>query len=179
MKLPEGFLKGFHIVVAHDSNMGIGRNGGMAWHLPEDLKRFREITGSAPVDRQSAVIMGFGTWDSIRRPLPNRFNAVVSSKRREIPEVGTYNSLDYAIRALCSWSRCGQVFVIGGGSIYEQALKHPALAGLYVTEIQGDHACDTFMAEYHALGGLKQEEATKWLTAENGMKYRFVHYSVS
>jgi dihydrofolate reductase len=177
--LPEGHLRGFTIVVAHDSNLGIGKDGGMPWHLPEDLRNFREVTSKSSNAHQPVVIMGHGTWESIGcRPLPGRTNVVVSRKNREIPEVGNCRDLDKAITSYCSWARGGSVYIIGGGSVYEQALRHPALVSLVVTEIKGDLACDTFMADYRGLPGLKEESATPWKTSEKGLEYRFVTYTV-
>lgn len=176
--LPEGFLRGFSIVVAHDEHLGIGRLEDLPWHIPEDLKRFKHITMGATEERTPVVLMGYKTWSYLpKRPLPFRVNAVVSSKRWDIPEAQAYNSLEGAIKALCSNARSGKVFVIGGGSVYAQALSHPALERLYVTEVQGDFKCDTFMAEYRHDPRFQIVSTTEWEKSSSGATFRFVEYA--
>lgn len=114
------------IVVAHSSNRVIGRDGDLPWHLPADLKHFRELTSGA------TVVMGRKTYESLPdafRPLPDRRNVVLSTDpgyRAEGAEV--MPSLEAALAA------CGeQCFVIGGGATYEQALAHSDR--VYATEV--------------------------------------------
>jgi dihydrofolate reductase len=122
------------IVVAHSSNRVIGRDGDLPWHLPTDLKHFRELTDGG------AVVMGRKTYESLPdayRPLPNRRNIVLStdpSFHAEGAEV--MPSLEVAVQA------CGeQCFVIGGGATYEHALAHSNL--VYATVVDGAVEGDT------------------------------------
>jgi dihydrofolate reductase len=115
------------IVVAHSSNRVIGRDGELPWHLPADLRRFRELTSGG------TVVMGRKTFESLPeayRPLPNRRNVVLSTDpgyRAEGAEV--MPGLEEALAA------CGErCFVIGGGATYEQALAHADL--VYATEVE-------------------------------------------
>lgn len=120
--------------------MGIGKNNALPWHHPEDLKKFKEIT------QGKTVIMGRNTYESIGRPLPNRANIVISSKamQSDYPEgVGIVRSLEYAL-SLCR--NQDEVFIIGGQSLYEQAL--PLCDKLYLTHIEGEHDCDAFFPEW-------------------------------
>ena len=74
-------MKPFSIVVAIDSQHGIGKNNDLPWHLPADLKHFKFITTNSAVGKRNVVVMGRKTWDSIPekfRPLPNRTNVVLS-----------------------------------------------------------------------------------------------------
>ena len=78
-------MKPFSIIVAFDSKYGIGKNGELAWHLPSDLKHFKEITTavSNPV-KKNAVIMGRKTWDSLPqkfRPLGGRVNMILTKEK--------------------------------------------------------------------------------------------------
>jgi dihydrofolate reductase len=120
------------LVVAHSANRVIGRDGGMPWHLPGDLRRFRELTTG------HAVVMGRRTYESLPdafRPLPNRRNIVLTSDpayRADGAEIVT--ELDAALAAPC--------FVIGGGETYAQALPHAAR--VYSTEIEAELEGDTF-----------------------------------
>jgi dihydrofolate reductase len=120
------------LVVAHSANRVIGRDGGLPWHLPGDLRRFRELTTG------HAVVMGRRTYESLPdafRPLPNRRNVVLSADpayRADGAEVVT--GLEAALAAHC--------FVIGGGVTYAQALPHAQR--VYATEIEAEIDGDTF-----------------------------------
>ncbi|MEC9071661.1 MAG: dihydrofolate reductase, partial [Myxococcota bacterium] len=86
-------MRSFAIVVAADEGWGIGKDGDLAWHLPGDMRWFREITtGKRTDDVLNTVIMGRKTWDSIPprfRPLPDRHNVVVSRNRNLVLPDGT------------------------------------------------------------------------------------------
>lgn len=102
------------IIAAVAENGVIGRAGKLPWHIPEDLKRFKQLTLGHP------VIMGRKTFESIGKPLPERKNIVITGQkdyRRGGIEV--VHSLDGALKA-CEGSE--KVFVIGGSSVFEEAL---------------------------------------------------------
>ena len=102
------------LVVAMAENRVIGRDGGLPWRLPDDLKHFKRLT----VDH--TVIMGRKTFDEVGRPLPNRRNVVISRNPAFRPDgVTVVPSLDEALALGASET---EVFVIGGGEIYRQAL---------------------------------------------------------
>jgi dihydrofolate reductase len=123
------------IVVAHGANRVIGRDGGLPWHIPTDLKRFRELTTG------QAVVMGRRTYESLPerfRPLPNRRNLVLSSDpdyRADGAEV--FADLEAALAA-CDHD----CWVIGGGVTYEQAL--PLAERVYATQVEESPAGDAF-----------------------------------
>ena len=128
-------------IVAVDNNWGIGYNGDLLEHIPEDLKYFKELTTS------HVVVMGSKTWDSLpKKPLKDRLNVVVSSKPREV--LGDMSiridmeelmvQMVYMKRnALVNPAEEEEWFVIGGGSIYQQLL--PFCDRVYVTKIYKDH----------------------------------------
>lgn len=121
------------IVVAAARNGVIGRNGDMPWRLSSDLKRFRAITMGRP------IIMGRKTWESIGRPLPGRENIVISSRPDfEAPEAKVVSSLEQAIAAARESAGDGDVFIVGGGQIYSQAM--PLADVLHVTHVETDVA---------------------------------------
>lgn len=121
------------LIVARSHNGIIGSKGGMPWHIPVDLKFFKETTSGYP------VIMGWKTWVSIGRPLPKRRNIVLSrSHCEEIPGVEIVRSLDEALRLL---QDSPKAFVIGGARTYEDAL--PLVSEAYITEIDQDFDGDT------------------------------------
>lgn len=115
------------LIAAIGRNRVIGKNGGLPWHISADLKRFKRLTTGHP------IVMGRKTFESIGKPLANRRNVVVSS--RPIKEVETHNSLDDALSAL---SKEDLVFIIGGGSLYAQALQRADLLFLTFVDYEGE-----------------------------------------
>jgi dihydrofolate reductase len=148
---------------AHDRVIGAG--GVMPWHLPEDLKHFRELTDGDP------VVMGRRTWESLPerfRPLPGRTNVVVTRNADfNAPGATVVHSLQDALGG----ADTGTVWVMGGAELYAQAL--PVADRVEVTEIDLAVAGDTFAPD---LGPEWHGDAGPWLEAANGMRYRFVRY---
>ena len=117
-------------IVAVDENWGIGFNGQLLEHIPEDMKFFKKITTG------NVVIMGRKTWDSLPiKPLPDRLNLVVTSKGRGVDCMTAFIDMEEAkVRAVMARNdREDNWFVIGGGQIYEQLL--PLCDRLDVTKI--------------------------------------------
>jgi dihydrofolate reductase len=112
----------------------IGRDGGLPWRLPSDMRHFRELTTGG------TVVMGRRTWESIPerfRPLPDRRNIVLSSGAASLAGAETYTSLESALAAAGT-----DAFVIGGGATYAETL--PLADRVYATEIAEAVAGDTF-----------------------------------
>lgn len=125
------------IIAAMASNGVIGRDGGLPWNLPEDLRRFRELTTG------HTIIMGRKTYESIGRPLPGRRNIVVTRQPRFSAQgVLTAGSLQAAL-ALTAGEN--EVFICGGGEIYRQAL--PLADRIYLTFLDSPWPGDTFFPE--------------------------------
>lgn len=165
----------FDIVVAVDQNRCIGKDGKLPWQLPGDMKYFRELTSRADNEKErNAVIMGRKTWESIPdrfRPLKNRINVVLTRQENyNLPEgVLKAGSIDRALNKLAEFA-VSHCFIIGGGQIYDQAIKHDSCKHLYLTEIQADFDCDTFFPEYKDTFQLKSVSDTH---RENGLNYCF------
>ena len=104
------------IVVAKSTNNIIGLDNDLPWNIPEDLRHFKELT----TKKNSAVIMGRKTYESIGKKLPNRKNIVVTSKN--IKDVTCCKSISESIQ-LCEELLIENVFFIGGKSIYEEAVS--------------------------------------------------------
>jgi len=124
------------LVAAVARNGVIGQGGGLAWSDPADLKHFRSLT------QGHAVLMGRKTWDSLParfRPLPGRRNLVVSRQAGlQLTGAEVHASLPLALAALAPST---QVYVIGGGEIYAQAL--PLAHELVLTEVDAELPGDT------------------------------------
>jgi len=157
-----------------DKNLGIGKNNALPWHLPGDLKHFKQITSRAEEGKRNAVIMGRKTWDSLPdkvKPLPGRFNIIISrSADYAVPDsCGLAGSLDQALQ-ICVDDLISDVFVIGGAELYLAALKHKALKRVYLTEIDEDFDCDVF---FPAFADLLKLTSGAEAHEDNGIAYTF------
>ncbi|MFG0329940.1 MAG: dihydrofolate reductase [Phycisphaerales bacterium] len=134
------------IIVAMSDDRVIGRAGDMPWRLSNDLKRFKRLTTGHP------VLMGRKTWESIGRPLPNRRNLIITRNASYTPAganeveppttVEVAGSLDEAMTRARGDSPegidAGEIFIIGGGEIYRQALARtaaPRVSRIHLTRI--------------------------------------------
>jgi dihydrofolate reductase len=125
------------LIVAVAKNNVIGSDNRLLWHMPADLKHFKSVTMGSP------VIMGRKTFESIGKPLPGRTNIVVTRSEDYSAEGCTVaNSLQEAVD-LCE--KEGEVFVIGGGEVYRQAIH--AADKVYLTRIDAEFNGDTFFPE--------------------------------
>ncbi|MGB5102121.1 MAG: dihydrofolate reductase [Steroidobacteraceae bacterium] len=135
------------IIVATDDRGGIGRDGRLPWHLPEDLRRFKRITMGKP------IVMGRRTWGSIGRPLPGRHNIVVSRQPGlAAPGATVAGSLEAALLAA---GDVPEVCVIGGAEIYRLAL--PLAREIHLTRVHASVDADTYFpaldpAEWEEIG---------------------------
>ena len=125
------------LLVAATENGVIGRDKGMPWHLPDDLKHFKALTLAKP------VLMGRKTFDGIGRPLPGRTNLVLTrTPGWSAPGVTVVADLDAAIRAAGS---APELVVAGGAQVYALAL--PRATRIHLTRIHAVIASDTWLPE--------------------------------
>jgi dihydrofolate reductase len=127
------------IVVAASNNYVIGKDNKLPWHLPNDMKFFKNLTWAMP------ILMGRNTYESMgSKPLPGRFNFVVSRQNGWSPQnetVKTASSLDTAIE-LAARTDCLELFIIGGGKLYETSM---AIADhIYMTRVDVELDGDVF-----------------------------------
>lgn len=151
------------IIASHDDNLGIGKNNQLSWNLSTDLKRFKKLTMDHP------IIMGRKTFDSLGRVLPGRDHIVITrSQKHSDPDRNVYyvNSLKEAIN-LAKSKDSQEIFIIGGGEIYKQAL--PMTNKLYLTHVYGDFNCDTFFPDYPDFNLIK-----KTTHAEKKLKFAYL-----
>lgn len=137
-------------IVAVDRNGAIGKGGKLPWHYSADMKFFKETTTG------NAVVMGHKTWKSLKKPLPNRLNIVLSRKgdietqdsvvvARDVESV-----LDVARKLNCD------LFVIGGAQVYESLIPH--VDKWIVTEVPLEvEGADTFVPENYLAGFARTE----------------------
>lgn len=153
-----------HLIYARASNGVIGRDNAIPWHLPEDLRRFRELTQGAP------VVMGRRTWDSLPpkfRPLPGRRNIVVTRQAGWQAEgAARAASLDEALGLA---EGAADVWIIGGAQIYAEAL--PLATHAAVTEIARDFEGDALAPD---LGPGWAEVAREDTVSASGLPFSWV-----
>ena len=148
-------------------NRVIGKDGELPWYIPDDLKRFKLLTMGHP------VVMGRKTFDSIiariNKPLQQRPNYVLTNSMQYpgYPEVYTFGSFPEAIEAGRDANR---IFVIGGASVYEEALQRADR--LELTIVEGDYEGDAFFPHYETLIA----EDFKLVNEECFPDFRFVTY---
>ena len=129
------------VICAMSKNGVIGKDNGLPWNLPGDLKHFKETTLGCP------IIMGRKTWDSIGRPLPGRTNIIVT-RRGEVESDGIKiadsfkSALDLA-KSCSATARDNEIFVIGGAQIYKEAF--PLANRLYLTRVNSFVDGDTYL----------------------------------
>lgn len=126
------------LIVNVDRNWGIGRDGDMLFHIPEDLRFFRRKTVGG------AVIMGRGTFQSLPggRPLKDRLNIVLSRTAPEREDLIVCRDIDEAVTLASSRYPDDKIYVIGGEQIYRQML--PFCDTAYVTKVDADGKADCF-----------------------------------
>ena len=125
---------GLQLIAAIAANGVIGRAGQLPWHLPDDLKHFKQLTLG------HAVIMGRRTYESIGRPLPQR-RSIVVSRSLSIPRVEVVSTMDEAIQLAGDGA-----FVIGGAMLYTEALGRADV--LHLTELDDAVEGDTFFPAF-------------------------------
>lgn len=121
-------------IVAVDNNWGIGYNGKLLAHIPEDLKRFKKLTTG------NIVVMGRKTWNSLPvNPLPNRTNIIITKNPIYFTTInGAFRQdLEYTVKEMIDMKNDFEWFVIGGGQIYKELL--PYCDRVYVTKIFKDY----------------------------------------
>ena len=130
--------KNLSIAVAIGENYAIGKNNQLLWHMPADLKFFKQTTSG------HTVVMGRKTFDSVGRPLPNRRNIVITRDTElKIEGVEVVNSLEEALTITSTEEK--PVFIVGGAEIYKQAL--PKTQTIYLTTIHHAFDADTFFPQ--------------------------------
>lgn len=143
-------------------NRELGKDNGLLWHIPGDLARFKQITSGHP------VIMGRKTFQSIGKPLPNRTNIIITSGQKMIPGIAIVHSLEAAIDKAKASPGSEEIFVIGGGSLYAQAIAYANR--LYLTLVDKSADADTFFPDYSGFVHTLAEESRE----EGGYRYRYV-----
>ncbi len=155
------------IIVAIAQNLAIGKNNDLLWHLPEDLKHFKQLTSG------NTVIMGERTFYSLPiRPLPKRRNIVITDKLElQLEGCEMAHSIAEAVD-LCKKDE--ENFIIGGGSIYRQFME--IADTLYITWVYKDFEADTFYPEIDEKNWKLTEISERKCDEVSGLEFAFATY---
>lgn len=154
-------------IVAMDQNNVIGNQNDMPWHLPNDLRFFKEKTTG------HTIVMGRKTFESIGRVLPNRKHVVLTSKNNDFPEaVEVVHDVNTIIQRYKDMNE--EVFIIGGGRIFEQLLDD--VDRLYVTKINHSFEGDVFFPEIHDHEWAETNREKGLRDEKNPYDYDFIQY---
>lgn len=160
------------LIVAVAENRAIGKDNQLLWHISEDLKYFKRTTTGHP------VVMGRKTFESMGgKGLPNRTNLVISrsSHASEYEHVHFYRDLPSALEAAAALDE--EVFVIGGGTIYEQALEQSLVQRMYITEVRTSIPdADTFFPAFDPAAWQETSRTQAVEDPKSGLSYSFVVY---
>lgn len=154
-----------NIIAAIGLRGELGRNGDLIWHIPEDLKHFKHLTTG------HTVIMGRRTWESLPKgALPNRRNIVVTTNPAfTAPGAEIAGSLREAV-AMAAEDE--EVFIIGGGSLYEQSIN--AADRIYLTQIEASaEDSDTYFPPIDPSAWIIEESEEPHRT-KDGVEYRYI-----
>ena len=157
-------------IVAVDANWGIGFDGELLERIPEDMKRFRALTTN------HTIMMGKKTWNSLpSHPLPNRVNIVITHTGHQDSEMTSFISMENAISCIQNWYDDEEIFIIGGGQIYEQLL--PYCDTVYLTYIDRDHKnVDTYFPRIDKDPEWEIDTRTELHESTTGIPYAFLTY---
>lgn len=156
-------MKKINLIAAIGKNNELGKDNHLIWNLPKDLQFFRKITTN------NTVVMGYNTFLSIGKALPNRKNIVLTSKDLDIPNVIIYHNIEDVLKQELNDN--SELFIIGGASLYKQFL--PLCDKMYLTEINETSDADTYFPNFN------KEEWDKDIidkVSENDITYEHVLY---
>ena len=155
------------LVAAIASNNVIGKENSLPWNIPEDLKRFKQMTSG------NTILMGRKTFDSIGRPLPNRQNIVMTKDENfEREGIKVINDFDEALELIKESNE--DAFVIGGSKIYE--LFEPVANTLAITRILKDFEGDAFFPDINwELWQIEKEE--NFFDEKSNIECKLIEYS--
>ena len=139
------------IIAAAGENNSLGKDNDLVWHLPDDFKRFKELTSG------NHILMGRKTFETFPKPLPNRTHLIITRQEDySTPEkCFTFDSIQSALDEVLEFSD-NDIWIIGGGEIYKQAMD--IADRIELTRVHSDFEADTFFPEIGQEWKLVSEE---------------------
>ena len=154
----------YSIIAAIGKNRELGKDNDLIWHLPNDLKFFRQVTSN------HTIVMGRNTFESLPRMLPNRKHIVLTSRDGLPNEVEVYRELKQILEKYKDTEE--EIFIIGGASIYTQFLEHSSK--LYLTEIDAEE--ETASVYFPEFNQQQYDREVLQENEDNGISYKHVLY---
>lgn len=157
------------IIVAMDEKRGIGKKNDLLFRIPADGKRLRVITNGHP------LVMGRKTFESLGRLLPNRAHIVVTRDPHSIKQLAYHphavvSSVQEGIDAAKKFPGAEEIFIFGGGQIYQESIAQNLVDRLYLTLVAGDYHADTFFPDYSSFAKVINKEEHE----SEGYRYTFL-----
>ena len=153
------------LIAAIGKNNELGLNNNLIWHLPGDMKFFKETTS------HHMIVMGRKTFESLSKLLPDRKHIVISRSDIDIPKVQVYHSIEDFIKAYKNYDE--EIFNIGGASLYKALID--ISSKIYLTEIQSEAKADVYFPHFN-----KEDYTSQILDvkkdSKTGIQYRHVLY---
>ena len=155
------------IIAAVAENNALGKNNDLLWHLPNDFKRFKELTSG------HYIIMGRKTFESFPKPLPNRTHVIVSRQKKFAPE-GCF-VVDSIAKAIATCPVNEDLFIIGGGEIYKQSINFADK--LNITKVHENFDAEIFFPEIDL--DIWKLDSEEFHSKDEKHKYDFIFLSYS
>jgi len=157
------------IIAAIGTKNELGKAGDLIWHLPNDLKFFKQQTDGCP------VVMGRNTFNSLPKKLPNRKHYVITDSltfNKDVNDVNVYFAFDDMLEKIKCISKTQDVFIIGGASIYRQFMEYAD--ELILTEVDAtDEGADVYFPTFDKTKYTRHHIS---FNEDNGIKYEHVKY---
>ena len=164
------------LIVAMDRQRGIGKNNDLMWHLPADMKFFKETSTG------HIVVMGRKNYESIPerfRPLPNRENAVLSrDENYQAPGCSVFSSLEACLDHYKNETE-RTVYIIGGGQIYREAIELNVLTEMFITEVDHTFGADTFFPEMDLSGWRSEVVLEHAADDKHAVGFKILRYEIN
>jgi dihydrofolate reductase len=129
------------LIVAFDENRVMGKGDSLPWNIPEDMQHFRETT------KDSVVIMGRKTFESIGRILPKRINIVLSSKKLDYEHEGLFLARSIEEALIEAKKHDKNIYFIGGSGVYKEAMNH--VDEMILSHVKGSYEGDVYFPEFN------------------------------
>ena len=162
-----------NLIVAYCKNRGIGYKNTLPWRLPPDMKYFKKNTIG---EGRNAVIMGRNTFESLnKKPLSKRLNIILTKNPKYFKEVEYYSNIKFAnsleqAKYICKEKSIIEKWVIGGETIYNEAIDRNFVSCIYATEINNDYKCDTYFPKLDSNFYLYDESS---MQNYKGIEYKY------
>lgn len=157
------------LIASADRNWGLGKDNKLLKRIPEDLKRFSELT------RGNAIVVGRKTLESFKdkKPLPDRINIVLTKdKDYACEDAVIVHSIKELINTIKELDK--NIYVCGGERIYKQLLPYCGLA--LITQIDEEYEADTYLVNLDNNSDWKKTVTGEWQESRAGVRFRYVEY---